>query len=168
MLIALLFCLVTLSARQDSSTQTAKSQQEIAGDPFEPVPVESRAEVKADVGLIVKLHKERQWDKIYELLSPDLQAMTPRAQYGRRAEGYPTLLDFFPTRVKRSTEKDVDWIVNGCAKYDDHGHKRRWESFVEIGLKEGHKTIYLVTALKKRGGRMPCLQPVGGAHPERD
>jgi|HubBroStandDraft_6_1064221.scaffolds.fasta_scaffold26186_2 hypothetical protein len=55
MLIALLFCLVTLSAKQDSSAQTPKPQQEIAGDPFEPVPVESRADVKADVGLNWKL-----------------------------------------------------------------------------------------------------------------
>jgi hypothetical protein len=141
------------------SAQAPDSRQEVARDPFETVPVESRAEVKQAVGLIVKLHKERQWDRVYELLNPEIQASISRAQYLRQAEHYSKVLDFFPTKVMHATEKDMDWLVNGCAVVDDHGEKRKWESLIEISFKGDQKRIYLVTALKKQGGRMTCLQP---------
>jgi len=138
--------------------QQSSPAQEPADDPFLAVPLESRGEVKAAVILIVKLHKERQWDKVYDLLSPETQALTSRAQYLRDIEHSPTLLEFLPTRIKEVTEKDVKWLVNGCALVDDHGKKRRWESFIKINVTGTHQRIYLVTALKKRGGPMPCLE----------
>jgi hypothetical protein len=155
-MLGLLLLGLLLSPGQAPNTPEPKAAQAVsAKDPFETVPPNARADVKASVDLIVRLHKERQWDKVYDLLAEKTMS---RSEYVR--EGSPwTLIEFFPTGVHQVWEKNTDWVVNGCALVDTSGRKERWESFILINLKDSNKRVRLLIALKKRGGPMPCLQP---------
>jgi hypothetical protein len=155
-MLRLLLLGLLLSIWQVASAPDSVSARVPVNDPFGTVPAEVRDEVKASVDLIVKLHQERQWDKVYDLMGDKTK---PRSEYVQ--EGYHpwTLIEFFPSGVQRRWDKNTDWIVNGCSVVSVNGKKERWESFIYINLKESHKRVRLLTALKKHGGPMPCVQP---------
>jgi hypothetical protein len=113
-----------------------------ASDPFEAVPSEARAEVKDSVDLIVKLYKERRWDKIYDLMD---EPPMPRDKY-------------LQDSVQHRSEKNADWVVNGCALVSVNARRDKWESFIDIKLNKPNKKVSFLIALKKRGGPMSCLR----------
>lgn len=162
-----LLLLLLLFADSNSTACVPQSDQaSVQSDPFRAVPVESRDDVRASFDLIVKLYKEQQWGKVYDLLDQYRHDGISREQYIRARESHAdwTLLDFTPTRVMPQPAGRSGWYVNGCALVDDHGKKNKWESIVDVLYENGRKRIYLTIGLKKSGGIMPCLQPTATPH----
>src|SRR5882762_476819 len=157
-MLSVLFLALFFSSGQGTNTPESKMVQVTTNDPFEAVPPDTRAAVKTSVDLIVKLEKERQWGKIYDLARQDQPPMA-REKFILDASHEWTLIEFVPTGAQQRFGKDADWIVNGCALVDVHGRKESWEIFIKIKLTDPNKRVLLLLPLKKRGGIMRCLQP---------
>jgi hypothetical protein len=148
-----LFLGLFLSFWQPVNTLESHLDQTSTHGPFEAVPTEARTEVKASVDLVVKLYKQRQWGKIYDLMG---QPPMPRDNYLQDASHAWTLIDFIPTAVEKRSEKNTDWVVTGCAFVRVDERREEWGAFILINLKESEKRIRLLIGLKKSGGYAPC------------
>jgi hypothetical protein len=81
--------------------------------------------IGSGVDLIVKLYKEQQWAKVYDLLNQERQRGISREKHVQGSHPHWTLLEFTPTRVQRLPGHESGWYVNGCVFADDHGKKNQ-------------------------------------------
>ncbi len=98
-------------------------------DPFASVPADKREGLKARLSEYVKQYRDRDWGKLYELVSDTggskvtRQAFTSRmdAAHGLSFANYPDLLAFAPARGDKTGDGGFDFY--GCGEAQREGEK---------------------------------------------
>jgi hypothetical protein len=123
---------------------------------YQAAPAEYRDALKRAVDQMVELQKQRQWDKIYDLLPSDNKKGS-RQDFVRDSARRANLIAFTPTNTVHSAADDKEWLVVGCGVFQRSGKTRGWESNIFATLTDSKWAISTVLISGgEHGGPTPC------------
>jgi len=123
---------------------------------YDAIPEEHRETLKQMVKQMTELQEQRQWDKIYDIISEPYR-METRDKFVRHHARSSRLIDFEAESVVQSPISNSEWIVVGCAVFERKGQRKAWRSSMHATLSDAKWSVSIVLiTVGERGGFTPC------------
>jgi hypothetical protein len=108
------------------------------------------------VNHVTELEKQRQWDKIYDLMSVPYK-MKSREEFVRNHARTSRLIDFEVSDVIHSPTADNEWIVVGCAVFERKSKRKAWQSSMHASFSDSKWLVSTVLiSAGEHGGFTAC------------
>jgi hypothetical protein len=125
MQIFLLFVLMFAGRTNLVSQQTESANKE----PYRTVPADYREPLRLLINRVIELEKQRQWEKLYDLMSPPYRTNS-RDEFVRSHSQTSRLIEFDVDQVIESHTDKSSWIAFGCAVFERDGKRSGWRSSI--------------------------------------
>ena len=125
-------------------------------DVYDAISPEHREGLKQVVKQMTELQEQRQWNKIYDIISGPYR-METRDEFVRHNQRSSRLIRFEAERTMQSPISNSDWIVVGCAFFERNGQRKAWQSSMHATLSDGKWSVSIVLiTVGEHGGFAPC------------
>jgi len=125
-------------------------------DPYDTVPADYRDSLRQLANRTTELEKQRQWDKLYDLMSEPYR-LEAREEFVRNHARTSRLIAFEVSDVVHSPTTDNEWIVFGCAVFERNGKRKAWQSAITASLSNSKWSVSTVLISGGEGrGFTPC------------
>jgi hypothetical protein len=134
------FAFLLLTCFLTSSNYAQKNK--LKKDVFADVPENIRARLSERLNLFIQYQYNKQWDKVYDMLS---EQSKPSIQGGQTKDSFikthsrGDLVKFSPKSISLmwGTKDDGTWMIEGCGEYDTLGPNEKLKSAIEATRQSG-------------------------------
>jgi hypothetical protein len=126
-----------------------------SNEPYRTVPADYREPLRLLINRIIELEKQRQWQKLYDLMSPSYRTDS-RDEFVRSHSRTSRLIEFNVDQVIESHTDKSNWITFGCAVFERDGKKNGWRSAIYANLSNSQ---WLASTVLVNGGEGSGYSP---------